>query len=437
MNHYTKIHFLRFIVFIISLALLPISHANAGQSTCSILKNENAKFTLSFPSVRIKDNSGNISNESWNVTMTLDAQSFKAVISNVQGPSNDKNIVATDAILDMQIHKLNIPALIYSGQVYECIFTIMADHTFLLDISSIKYSGSEADICSSEITKDDIYGTNIGTCRLFFTLDAIFKDANRVLRSAISTDGVNFTFEDEVWLESTKIGDPAVRIGTDNVWRIVTGTFHTESIMGIRYASHADTSYFEEPTLVISDENFHYGSPDMIDMDGGWRIYFMGGGIKSAFTTDGENFTLDEGVRLTVPEGMAGIGDPSVARRSDGTYVMYFKAMPAPEDGGSDNPYKHIIYRAFSNDGLNWTHENIQQIQHAGVPAVYTDASGRVWVYFLYFPDDWPKTTETIWVAYEKDDGTLSTPEAVNFTGGIPDNYWTNNPSPVLLNSGQ
>ncbi len=71
-------------------------------------------------------------------------------------------------------------------------------------------------------------------------------------------------------------------------------------------------------------------------------------------------------------------------------------------------------------------------IQHASVPAAYTDGEGRVWVYYLSFAPPWPDVKETIWTAYEKEDGSLSTPVQVIFVGGIPENTWTNNPSPVL-----
>ena len=72
-------------------------------------------------------------------------------------------------------------------------------------------------------------------------------------------------------------------------------------------------------------------------------------------------------------------------------------------------------------------------MDHASVPAAYEDATGRIWVYFLYFGNNWPQEKESIWVVYENDDGSVSTPQAVVFTGGVPSSHWTNNPAPILL----
>ncbi len=267
-------------------------------------------------------------------------------------------------------------------------------------------------------------------CCLFFTLDVIPGDGVRELRSAVSTDGVTFEMEPEVWLTSTSTADPAVRVGSDGTWRLVTGTLNGDS--AVRFSWQAGSPAFPEPEVIIEGG----GIPDLIEVEGGWRLYyFQDSKVLSSFSGDGYSFQKEEGVRLEAPEGMALAADPTIARRKDGSYVMYFKSiLPLAELSGpyAGSPYHHVVYRAFSPDGLTWTHENIQLIQHASVPAAYTDANGRVWIYYLNFESPWPDEKETIWVTYEEEDGSLSVPEQVVFVGGIPENTWTNNPSPVL-----
>ncbi len=298
-------------------------------------------------------------------------------------------------------------------------------------ITGIAYFSIPSNLKMHSHEKDEHKVGDVGTCQLFFTMDAIVADGQRTLRSATSTDGFTFTFEDEIWLESHHTADPAVRLGSDGIWRIVTGSMGGSPDHGIRFGYVSDEPYFPEPDLIITDENTHYQFPDLIEMDDGYRIYFGGGGIYSAFSEDGFEFEKED-LWLRSFDGVDMVADPTVARRDDGSYVMYYKVAGELTGDGTRSVKNHALARAFSEDGINWTHEEVILVEHASVPAAYTDANGTVWVYYLYF-GDWPEEKESIWATYELDDGSLAEPQPIRFIGGIPEGYWTNNPSPMLL----
>ena len=278
------------------------------------------------------------------------------------------------------------------------------------------------------------------TCRLFFTLDCRGQGCSpgKVLRSALSTNGVLFSMEPDLWFTRNFLGDPAVRLGADNIWRI-TATDCVSGKCEVLFTSHPETPYFSDPmtTVVSSDRNAQV--PDLLELDGGgWRMFFsMGGGISSAFSVDGITFTLEDGVRLATPVGVPGIADPTVTRRKDGTYVMYFKIISATPDQEvppyKGTPYYHQLFRATSSDGKNFTNEGVMLVDHASVPAVYTDQRGTVWIYYLDFSPPFPTQDESIAVTYEQSDFSLAVPQRIQFTEPLAAGYWTNNPSPLLL----
>ncbi len=281
---------------------------------------------------------------------------------------------------------------------------------------------------SFSITEDFTENVSeMGMSRLFFTLDAIERSSEaftKDLRSGISVDGVNFYLEEDLWADLPYVADPAIRLGSDNIWRVISGTLPTHEY--VKFSSSEDLQFKELEEIIEGMV------PDMIELDEGYRVYyFKEDSILSLFSTDGFTFEQEEGVRLSTPEGARLAADPTVAERADGTYVMYFKAILYNESG--DTPYYHHIYRAVSEDGLTWEHENELLIKHASVPAVYVDATSRVWIYYLDFANNWPENTEEIWVTYEEEDYSLAEPQKVIFIPEIPSGYWTNNPSPVFL----
>ncbi len=103
------------------------------------------------------------------------------------------------------------------------------------------------------------------------------------------------------------------------------------------------------------------GMPRVVaNPSGGWRLYFSsGGGIRSAVSTDGLTFTIENGFRVTQQAaGFSGTtvsatSGPTVIRLADGRYRMYFSDLPRP----GDPPGGHRIKSAVSSDQLTWTVE--------------------------------------------------------------------------------
>lgn len=270
--------------------------------------------------------------------------------------------------------------------------------------------------------------------RLFVTLTDTRPEAHtrtgsgglpwNTLRSAVSTDGYNFTFDDQEWLTSDDMADPAVAVDSDGTWVVASGT----GTSSLRAAATEGCPIFSDFPEVLKGG----GIPDLLPVSGGFRMYYSGdGGILSAFSSDGETFTKDSGLRLATPSWLSLVADPTVAQRSDGTYVMYFKGT----EGIAKSPYEHLLYRATSEDGLQWTAEEEMLIPHVSVPGAYTDESGTVWVYYLNF-EEWPNERESVWATYELPDGSLAEPGLVTFTPTMETYLWANDPDPVLVPNG-
>lgn len=267
--------------------------------------------------------------------------------------------------------------------------------------------------------------------RLFLTLTDTRPSSLRgagglpsnTLRSAASTDGYAFTFDPQEWLTSDDMADPTVAVSDDGTWTVASGT-GTSSIRAA--ASSPCPSFSSFPEMFDAG-----GIPDIVPVDGGFRMYYSGegnSGILSAFSTDGANYTQEPGTRLALPAGLNLAADPAVARRADGTYVMYFKGTTVVEK----TPYNHTLYRATSSDGLTWVAEPDALIAHVSVPGAYADSSGVVWVYYLNFAK-WPNERESVWATYELGDGTLAEPKPVTFAPALPSYLWVNDPDPVLV----
>ncbi|KKW30726.1 MAG: hypothetical protein UY72_C0004G0015, partial [Candidatus Uhrbacteria bacterium GW2011_GWD2_52_7] len=245
---------------------------------------------------------------------------------------------------------------------------------------------------------------------------------SNTLRSAWSRDGYTFTLDEQHWLTSDDMADPSISVNDEGIWVVASGTGH-DALRGT--ASSLCPSFDAFPEVIQGG-----GIPDVMTTDNGFRIYYSGdGGILSAFSADGTSFAKEQGVRLPTPDWLNLIADPTVTQRTDGTYVMYFKGTTTI----TTTPYEHSMYRATSSDGLVWSAENDVLIEHASVPGAYTDASGRVWIYYLNFGAGWPNERESVWATYETADGDLVTPKAVTFTTELPDYLWVNDPDPVMI----
>ncbi len=95
---------------------------------------------------------------------------------------------------------------------------------------------------------------------------------------------------------------------------------------------------------------------------GGYRLYYCGrGGIQSARSTDGLNFTAEPGVRIGAlpgpqnPESI--VCDPSLVKLDDGRYRLYYKGG---QGSGGPGQSIHRVFSAVSTDGLEFTREGLR-----------------------------------------------------------------------------
>lgn len=117
-------------------------------------------------------------------------------------------------------------------------------------------------------------------------------------------------------------------------------------------------SFAAEPGTRLPDGS---GMPRVVaNPSGGWRLFFIsGGGIRSAVSTDGLSFTVENGFRITAEAaGFTGTtagaaSGATVIRPAGGRYRMYFSDLPRP----GDPPGGHWIKSAVSIDQLTWTVE--------------------------------------------------------------------------------
>lgn len=162
-----------------------------------------------------------------------------------------------------------------------------------------------------------------GRYRLYATY--ISSNPNHVILSAISNYGINFVPEEGVRYQGTNevVTDPDV-IKMGDVWRM----FVSEGPSTISTISSDGLSFTREQVLPIN------GSVTCtIATENGYRIYFHSGEIPylsifCAFSADGKTWGSAVQVLTGGPPGsldQKGVGDPSVVRMPDGTYMMFYK----------------------------------------------------------------------------------------------------------------
>lgn len=150
------------------------------------------------------------------------------------------------------------------------------------------------------------------------------------IKSAVSTDGVNFTEEEGSRFEMTQIWtDPDV-IKIDPS----TGSGQGKWFM---YLSEGSKNI-----ATTSDDGMTFTLGDAVRNDGAisktvpvgdrkYRQFYCKAGISSAVTTDGINFT-GEVVSLK-DDGNEILCDPTPVKISDGNWLMFYKSAPIPTNG--------------------------------------------------------------------------------------------------------
>jgi hypothetical protein len=176
------------------------------------------------------------------------------------------------------------------------------------------------------------------------------------------------------------------------------------------------------------------GMPRVVaNPSGGWRLYFISGdGIRSAVSTNGLNFTVETGFRITAQAagftGSAAGGATSgatVIRLADGRYRMYFSDLPRP----GDPPGGHRIKSAVSTDQLTWTVEPGIRIgpgapvltESAEHPFALVNPNGSVTLYYGKFTGPGSASPEGLYESTSTDGLTFEQETYDVFFGNDPD----------------
>ena len=165
---------------------------------------------------------------------------------------------------------------------------------------------------------------------------------------------------------------------------------------------------------------------------GGWRMFFISqSGVRSAVSTDGLNFAIEPGFRITaeaagVATSTAGaVSGVTVIQLADGRYRMYFGDLPLA--GGS--PGGHWIKSAVSIDQLIWTVEEGVRLG-AGAPALTDSAEhpfalanpdGTMTLYYGKFTGPGSASAEGVYESTSADGLTFDTETYDIVFGNDPD----------------
>jgi hypothetical protein len=139
------------------------------------------------------------------------------------------------------------------------------------------------------------------------------------------------------------------------------------------------------------------------------------------------------------------LSDTAVARRTDGTWVLFVKGIPSSvgcSGGTLCELCNRSVYRATSRDLLSWS-SLVPVVEQASIPEAAVSPDGSVWLYWQDFSDtceaqDLRRAARApISAAYEGPDGQLVAPMTVSFPGeafeGDPSLHYATNANPVGL----
>jgi hypothetical protein len=153
-----------------------------------------------------------------------------------------------------------------------------------------------------------------GRLRLYYFDFSTKKDAYEI-HTAVSEDGVNFTYEALAFVSPTRITDPDLAFFKD-AWHMYT---MSEARAGMQVAISGDPLSFDE-TVAVNDR----GIPGVITVGEEIWLFSCGqNGLTRLTSSDGITFTLAAERLLEVSPGVH--CDPSPVQLEDGTFAMVFK----------------------------------------------------------------------------------------------------------------
>lgn len=174
--------------------------------------------------------------------------------------------------------------------------------------------------------------TTDGRIRLFFSSGrsmSMMLDSNIATYSAISTDGVNYTFEPNARfsVSGKAVIDPAVlRIGSK--WYYTApkgapqeGAYHATSDDGLNFTRRAD----------IPSSTIHQWTGNLVEYGAGMRFYGSGNmGAWWSYSVDGTSWSSPVNITTpgtTMPQMIRG-GDPAVLKIADNNYLIIYVSLP-------------------------------------------------------------------------------------------------------------
>ena len=185
------------------------------------------------------------------------------------------------------------------------------------------------DISDGHAADPTVVITDDGSLRMYLTTE-LAGDNHRVIRSALSEDGINFYLEGGIRIEevlggSYPVASSVLRIG--DVWHLYTlGSFGSKNS---HFVSDDGLTFIEEDPLAVnflfsnglasSDGYFYYGMKNTGTGKGTFSIYM-------ATTEDGYTYD-DQGVVLSVEENDLEsymVKEATVIQRNDGSYMMFY-----------------------------------------------------------------------------------------------------------------
>ncbi len=257
-----------------------------------------------------------------------------------------------------------------------------------------------------------------------------------------STTSSRWTLDEGIRIQPSDVGveaglpvaDISVVILPDDTYR----AYYIAQNVGILSSTSTDGLNFTlESGVRLSDG---HGQPRVVKLsDGRYRLFFTGmvdreAGIGSAISSDGLNFTEESGIRIKASDfGEDSLSGGSLVTLDDNTYRMYFSRLPMPDE--PITPFQ--TYSAVSSDMLNWTPEtgvrvgegsNIDKSAEHPFVIKKTDGTFRM---FFYVND--PTAS---WTATSTDGLTWENAEETGITG-VTSMAEGNDPDIVVLPDGR
>jgi len=220
----------------------------------------------------------------------------------------------------------NSPGALFDGTnkfVYffrrEGVFAMISDNSNNWIEKNVTLSGLKKGIKAED---PDVVLLDNGKYRMYYyeyplgSGNSAERQGNFTIGSAISDDGLNFVVEPGTRTEFEKIMDPDV-IKMGNVWRMHASQIYPNRNLGkiVSFVSHDNGMSFQFENFIELEEA-DTGVSGTIKVPGGYRMYYNVEieeapfrNINSAFSTDGENWIKDEGVRVKGAANLAVLKD--------------------------------------------------------------------------------------------------------------------------------